>query len=80
MTESLRSRLQAALQAGKDLSKILKYDDSRPLSLADATELCAFLAEQTDVRPLIDTAEHDRRLWPRRSSCGSEGQPLANSA
>ena len=52
---SLRSRLRTALLAGNDLSEVLKFGDSRPLCLADATELCEFLAEQTDIHRLIDT-------------------------
>jgi hypothetical protein len=55
---SLQSRLRADLLAGKDLSKELNFSDSRPLRLADAVELCAFLAEQTDVHRLIDTSQH----------------------
>jgi hypothetical protein len=58
MPTSLVSRLRAALLAGKNLSEELKYDDSRPLPLADARQLCEFLAEQADVRPLIDTSRY----------------------
>jgi hypothetical protein len=61
---SLRSRLQAALRAGKNLSEELKFADSGPLRLADAVELCMFLAEQTDIRPLIDASQHGKYSTP----------------
>jgi hypothetical protein len=54
----LLSRLSTALLAGKDLSEELDFGDSRPLRLAGATELCDFLAEQTDIRRLTDTSTH----------------------
>jgi hypothetical protein len=64
MTPSLRTRLHDALLAGKDLSGELQYGDDRPLSLADATELCGFLAEQADVHRLIDPHANGKYTTP----------------
>ena len=52
---SLLSRLPAALVAGKDLSDELKVGDEREKEIgpADAADICTFLAEQTDVGPLL---------------------------
>src|SRR5262245_25440930 len=60
----LCSRLQDALRDGKDLGEELKYGDGRTLTLEDATSLCDFLAGQTDIRPLIDTAQHGHYSTP----------------
>ncbi len=58
MGASLRSRLRAALLAGKSLSDELDYAGSRRLSPPHAAELCQFLAEQNDICRLIDTGKH----------------------
>jgi hypothetical protein len=61
---SLRSRLQAALLSGKDLAEELKYGDDRPLTLEEATGLCDFLAEQTDIHRLVDATTHGTYRTP----------------
>src|SRR5262245_29754246 len=54
MAESLRAKLAASLKAGRDLSD----DITKPVTKADASALCDFLAEQTDIRPLVDASSH----------------------
>ena len=53
MADSLLTRLRSALQAEKNFSKELKT--GRKLTVGDAAHLCAFLAEQVDVVPLLKT-------------------------
>lgn len=53
----LRSRLRTTLSEGKALSDLLAFDESCPLGLQDARSLCDFLAEQTDLEPLIHEVE-----------------------
>lgn len=64
MAQTLRSRLNAALLAGKDLSEELKFTDSRPLCLREAIQICELLAEQTNVRRLVDSATHGEYSTP----------------
>lgn len=64
MADTLRKKLRAALADGRDLSDVLAFDESRPLALSDAVDLCDFLAEQRDVRPLLDTTSHGEYSTP----------------
>lgn len=62
MSGSLLPRLRAALRDGKSLAGELKF--SKSFKQADAAALCEFLAEQEDIRPLIDIERHSAYSTP----------------